>query len=50
MEKFIFCNFQLQKNVTMDDGWIPDASSMYHNNDPIIEQMNNIRSYIKQAR
>ncbi|XP_065223431.1 rabenosyn-5 [Planococcus citri] len=51
--EFVHCkpiSDKLQKDVTLDDGWIPDATGMYHNDDPIIEQMNNIRSYIKQAR
>ncbi|XKL65155.1 hypothetical protein PGB90_005241 [Kerria lacca] len=42
---------KFQKNIPVDEGWIPDAGScVYHNDDPILEQMNNIRNYIKQAR
>lgn len=41
---------QLERNVVVD-GWMPDAgSSRFPTDNPIIVQMNNIRSYIKQAR
>jgi hypothetical protein len=36
--------------VTSDTGWGPEAAKMFDSEDPMIQQMNIIRNYIKQAR
>ncbi|KAK7598210.1 hypothetical protein V9T40_006445 [Parthenolecanium corni] len=41
---------KLQENVTVDEGWIPEVGSNMQHNNPLIQQMDNIRNYIKQAR
>jgi len=45
-------NFQAQTVVTQSQGWSPSnvAPIMSSSMDPIIEQMSNLRAYIKQAR
>jgi hypothetical protein len=36
--------------VISDTGWGPEATQMFDSEDPMIQQMNIIRNYIKQAR
>ena len=36
--------------VMSDTGWGPQAAQMFDSEDPMIQQMNIIRNYIKQAR
>lgn len=36
--------------VASDTGWGPEAAKMFDSEDPMIQQMNIIRNYIKQAR
>ncbi|PNF32985.1 hypothetical protein B7P43_G16501 [Cryptotermes secundus] len=36
--------------IASDTGWGPEAAKMFESEDPMIQQMNNIRNYIKQAR
>jgi len=36
--------------VSIGQGWIPEKKNVYESDDPLIEQMNIIRNYIKEAR
>ncbi|XP_063234253.1 rabenosyn-5 isoform X2 [Bacillus rossius redtenbacheri] len=39
-----------QNPVVMDAGWGPETAQMFDSDDPMVQQMNIIRNYIKQAR
>nr|CAD7594024.1 unnamed protein product [Timema genevievae] len=41
---------QRSVQVTLDAGWGPETAQMFDSDDPMIQQMNIIRNYIKQAR
>ena len=41
-------NYLIQ--VVLDSGWGPETGQMFDSDDPMIQQMNIIQNYIKQAR
>nr|CAD7400548.1 unnamed protein product [Timema cristinae] len=41
---------QRSVQVNLDAGWGPETAQMFDSDDPMIQQMNIIRNYIKQAR
>ncbi|CAH0391170.1 unnamed protein product [Bemisia tabaci] len=46
-------HLQTSKNeggATLEEGWKPENAQMYTSEDPMIQQMNILRGYIKQAR
>lgn len=43
-------NQKTSDQVVIDVGWGPEAGQMFDSDDPMIQQMNIIRNYIKQAR
>lgn len=45
-------NFEYSLQVVVDTGWGPNLTppSVTETDEPIIQQMNNVRNYIRQAR